>query len=117
MPLRSIAFPNAMHAADVLVVEDDPINRLLIEAMLDDACCTHMSACNGDEAVALLGNGLRPRMVVSDIRMPGAADGFAVAARARELDPNVRVLLISGYHEKLSDPRQRSFRVLAKPFD
>lgn len=102
---------------DVLLVEDEPLNLVLFETILDDAGYSVVSAADGDEAIGYLRNGVRPRLVVSDIRMPGATDGFGVVKVARENDPNVPVLLISGYFHVQEAVLLGDLQILLKPFD
>src|SRR5664279_6170687 len=70
-------------AARVLVVDDNPENRALAQATLDDEdiACTVVS--NGEDALAAFERE-KPDCVLLDIRMPGL-DGIEVCQRIRAL--------------------------------
>jgi DNA-binding NarL/FixJ family response regulator len=58
------------------------------------------TASDGDEAVELAA-GLRPDVVLMDLRMP-RTDGVAAARRLRELDPTIKVLVLTTYADDRS---------------
>lgn len=82
----------------VLVVEDDPIVRRLLRMCLYRVGLTVLTAESGEEAVAQTSDpAAEPvHLVITDGVMPGM-DGFGVAEYFREIDPAIRVILISGY--------------------
>ncbi len=67
----------------VLVVDDHPINRLLMDAMLKKAGWSGASAEGATEAMAALKGGLEPDVILMDIRMPDI-DGFAATKLVRQ---------------------------------
>ena len=70
--------------AKILVVEDDPTIRALLEmALLGAGYRAVSSVARGDEAVAETRR-LRPDLVLLDVMLPGL-DGFSVAGRIRGL--------------------------------
>lgn len=81
----------------VLVIEDDEPIQTLIEETLADAGFEPAIVGSGEEAVTLL-KGMRCeyRALVTDISLRGRIDGWEVARRAREIDPNFPVVYISG---------------------
>ena len=89
---------------DVLVVDDDPHIGILFIDFLTEAGYTVTSAQDGQEALALMDGGLRPRLVVTDMKMPdltGAQLAEAVRARPRASSPPVAVM--SGDPDALED--------------
>jgi two-component system cell cycle sensor histidine kinase/response regulator CckA len=54
-------------------------------------------------------------LLVSDVTMPGM-DGPTLADELTAKDPNLPVLFISGYPERMSGRRRNPFRLLLKPF-
>lgn len=84
------------HAGLVVVAEDEPRLRELIVHVLREAGFRVLSAGNGYDAIRLLEE-LRepPRLVVTDVVMPGA-NGGEIKAAARRKWP-VPVLYLSGY--------------------
>lgn len=55
----------------LLVIEDDPDTRGAISALLTRAGYEVVDAADGEDAVELLTRGLRPRLIVADLRLPG----------------------------------------------
>ena len=74
-------------------------------------------ASSGKEAIAAL-DGDRPDLVLTDIRMPGAS-GLEVLARAREVDPELPVILMTAQASLQSAVRavnEGAYYYLQKPF-
>jgi CheY-like chemotaxis protein len=69
------------HPQRVLIVDDDPLSRLLLTNMLAALDCQVDEAAGGAEALALLEQREFSRMLM-DVHMPGL-DGFELAAKVR----------------------------------
>jgi DNA-binding NtrC family response regulator len=54
--------------------------------------------------------------LVTDVEMPGQIDGFALAQIARELRPELAIVIISGRVQPGVDAVAPDARFLAKPF-
>ena len=65
----------------VLVAEDNPTNRELLRELLDLKGYAISEACNGQEALQMLEQGL-PDLMLLDLNMP-VLDGFGVIAKIR----------------------------------
>jgi DNA-binding NtrC family response regulator len=78
----------------VLIVDDDPVQRRLLEAMLKRFGYDVASAENGDAALTLLGmpEGERFSAIVLDLNMPGL-DGMGVLAALRERGIEIPVIV------------------------
>lgn len=88
---------NTNAVSKVLVVEDEPILRFLIsEVLAHDHGLTVVEAGSGDMALRLLGEDGDIACVFTDVRMPGATDGIALARHVRHDHPTIRVLMTSG---------------------
>ena len=70
-------------SGSVLLVEDNPVNRMVILTLLQKLGMRVDSAENGEEACAALMAGLDPDIVLMDIQMP-KLDGYAATERIRE---------------------------------
>ncbi len=81
----------------ILVVDDHPVVRAGIVALLDDAPDIEIvgTASSGEEALALVPS-TSPDLVVMDLRMPGI-DGDEATARILAAHPGVRVLILTTY--------------------
>jgi len=66
----------------ILVVDDHPINRLLIQSMLSKDGWNVVEADSAAAAMALLHEGLRPTVIFMDIRMP-TGSGFDATQQIR----------------------------------
>ncbi|MDZ4768897.1 MAG: response regulator [Chloroflexota bacterium] len=77
----------------VLIVDDDPMNRELIEAFLTRGGYSTQSAATGTQALTMLANGTSsPALILLDARL-GDPDGFEVCARLKR-DPATQVIPI-----------------------
>ncbi|MFO0723454.1 MAG: PAS domain S-box protein [Myxococcota bacterium] len=97
---------------EILIVEDEPSLIRLISTTLQSYGYRIHAASDGAEALRLLTAGtVRPDLVVSDVSMPNMR-GDELAARARQILPQLKVLLLSGNPEGITTPEA----FLAKPF-
>lgn len=106
---------------EVMLVDDEPI----ILNFLREIISTHPdiqgpleginvnSYGTGFEALSCLGKGYKPDIIFTDIVMPGGVDGVALAKRALELCPKVKIIGMSGYSDK---EREKYFHDNGIPF-
>jgi DNA-binding response OmpR family regulator len=102
----------------VWVVEDDARIQKLMASALDAAGYQVEVAADARAALAMMERIAAPRVLVTDIVMPGMR-GTELALRMREQFSELRVLFISGYSEgEIGDWRsgEKGVRFLAKPF-
>jgi two-component system cell cycle sensor histidine kinase/response regulator CckA len=101
----------------VLLADDEEVVRAVTRAQLEALGFEIHEAHDGAEALSLFETH-KYRLAVLDLTMP-KMDGDAVARHLQESEPNLPVLLVSGYsaHE-LTGPLAESpnVRMLAKPF-
>jgi DNA-binding response OmpR family regulator len=83
----------------ILVIEDDVPIQVVVEDALTDGGFEPAIAPSGEEAVTLL-KGMRNSYcaLVTDIALRGKIDGWEVARKAREIDPNFPVVYITAAH-------------------
>src|SRR5438309_346091 len=81
----------------VLLVEDDVLIRLSTGDILRESGYKVVEAADGEEALGLLGAGLTPDLVISDIRMPGPTNGLKLLRVVKEQYPGLPVLLASSH--------------------
>ncbi len=111
------AAPACRGSETVLVVEDEDSVRALALRALAERGYGVLEARNGEEALALARAHPGPlHLVVSDAVMPRMG-GRALAAALREVRPEARLLLVSGYDETTAGrEEERALPFLAKPF-
>ncbi|HWO08728.1 MAG TPA: response regulator, partial [Polyangiaceae bacterium] len=102
----------------VLLAEDEPQVRFLIQTVLEQAGYTVLLAEDGQHALKLAERLGHVDLLVSDVRMPHLG-GVELARRLRELRPTLEVILMSGYPDvDAVDARESGVghALLAKPF-
>lgn len=98
----------------VLVVEDEELLREMISMALEDAGFLVIEAGTAEEGLGVLMN--RPvNALLTDIRLPGAMDGWQLAERARSIDPNLPVIYVTGYSAHMPERVANSI-FLRKPY-
>ena len=81
----------------ILVIEDDETIQMLAEDALTDAGFEPAVTPSGEEALTLLmGRKGNYRALVTDISLRGKIDGWEVAQRVREIDPEFPIVYVSG---------------------
>lgn len=101
----------------VLVVEDEPLLRMMAMDLVEEAGYAAIGANDADEAERILESRDDIRIMFTDIHMPGAIDGMALAARVRDRWPPVEIIVTSGHtaRENVSLPPRGIF--VPKPYD
>jgi len=79
-------------AETILIVDDDPVQRRLLEGMATRFGYTVMTADGGDAAVAALTGDTRIDCVILDLVMPDL-DGYGVLSRMRDAGLNIPVIV------------------------
>ena len=98
----------------VLVVEDEPLIRLLVIDILSEAGFEVREAQDPAEALTVLKSDEQIDVLLTDVRMPGCIDGFELAEVAKRRRPELRVIVTSGYIARGDVPSGTNF--LPKPF-
>ena len=80
----------------ILVVEDEPLVRLVVVEALEEGGYSVVEVAEGDLALAQIDAAEQLRGLVTDIRLGPGADGWQIARRARERFPAIAVVYISG---------------------
>jgi two-component system cell cycle sensor histidine kinase/response regulator CckA len=100
--------------AKVLIVEDDPGVRQIVEIVLRRAGHEVVAVEGPQEALAVLQGQSDINLVLTDVVMP-QMNGYDLAAEVRKIAPRARIVFMSGYaHDSVRHPADEAF--LAKPF-
>ena len=100
----------------ILVVDDSPDMRALLEDVLEYAGYEVVAAASGARALAEM-NAQRPDLVITDLLMPGMSGFTLRATMLRNPDlASIPVIVLSAYWRRPSDTLEAS-DVLAKPLN
>jgi signal transduction histidine kinase/DNA-binding LytR/AlgR family response regulator len=104
----------------VMVVEDQPVNALLLHTLMERAGIDSTIACNGAEAVELFAT-LHPQLIWMDRRMP-VMDGVEATRHIRALPGGDNVIIVGVTASALSDERAALVdagmdMVISKPYE
>ncbi len=104
----------------ILLVEDDPALRELVDELLEGGGYTVLAAADGAQALHIASQREQAvDLLLTDVIMPGLS-GRGVADQLRERWPDLRVLFMSGYSDEaisrkgILDP---GFNYIQKPFN
>ena len=99
----------------IIVVDDEPILRFVFSEILQDAGHAVSDAGTADEALAMLEDGCEPRVVVTDVHMPGDLNGFDLAKVICRRWPHIGVVIVSGRLRPSNEELPDESRFLSKP--
>jgi two-component system nitrogen regulation response regulator GlnG len=108
---------NAVHGR-ILIADDDSEMAQLLGHLMRREGLTPLLAKDGAEALQLIRAG-DPDVLVADLKMPGI-DGMELMRSAKALDPELPVILITGFAEvrgAVEALRAGAHDYLAKPFE
>jgi DNA-binding NtrC family response regulator len=100
----------------VLVVDDDPLQRIQLTDTLSDLGIEVLQEEEGSAALETI-RSVRPAVIIMDVRMP-VLDGIAAAQAIADLDYKPRVILMTGDPDSFYRANTTSldiFAVLEKP--
>ena len=80
----------------VLVIEDEPVQRMMMVDLAEQAGFDAVEAAGADDAVRILEQRLDIRIVFTDIDMPHGVDGLKLAASIRDRWPPIELIITSG---------------------
>ena len=78
----------------ILVVEDDVLIREFVVEALREEGLDVIHARNGEEALQWC---KVADVLVTDVKLPGGIDGWQIAERCREQDPDLPVIYTTGF--------------------
>lgn len=100
----------------ILLVEDDPVVRNLVGAMLSREGYAVLTANDGAEALEVCRTFTDPiHLVLTDFQMPGM-DGAELAAAIRAQRQDTKIIIMSGYTVDTIRTENRPDAFLRKPF-
>jgi PAS domain S-box-containing protein len=103
----------------VLVVDDEPVVRMLVIDILEELGYKALEAADSLAGLKILRSDARIDLLVTDVGLPGGMNGRQMADAGLQIRPELKVLFITGYAEQaaLGDGQLRpGMAVLTKPF-
>jgi two-component system, response regulator PdtaR len=105
------------NAPSVLVVEDEPLIRMLVVDVLAERGLEVREASTAEEALAILAGQPEVKVLFTDLNMPGALDGLELARRVHQHWPDVELLLTSGRERIPKEEIPDAGTFIPKPYD
>ena len=106
-------------AHEILIVDDEPDIRMLIEGILRDEGYETRQAADSDGAIAAF-RARRPSLVIQDIWLQGSRlDGLGILQNLHSEEPHVPVVMISGHgtiETAVSAIQRGAYDFIEKPF-
>ncbi len=105
-----------------MLVDDEAMVRELVTAQLESLGYRVLPKADAVSAFDLLEQGEPVDVLLTDVSMPGEMDGYELACMARERQPDLKVLLISGYPDQDRSAAPKGsytavrFPLLSKPY-
>jgi PAS domain S-box-containing protein len=103
----------------VLVVDDDPIVRMLVVETLGELGYAALEAIDGPSGLRILDSSARVDLLVTDVGLPGL-NGRQIADAARIARPGLRVLFITGFAHNAAIGQgtelDAGMEIMSKPF-
>lgn len=107
----------AMHRQTIIVVEDEPMNRLIAVDVLEEAGFEVIDFSRADEALTYAETAQSVSALFTDINVPGDRDGIELACEFARRWPETVVLVTSGrygMHRPIELPESSLY--LTKPW-
>ncbi|RDH83093.1 MAG: hypothetical protein DIZ80_12615 [endosymbiont of Galathealinum brachiosum] len=98
----------------ILIVDDEEALSHMLNDLLSGEGYKVLEANNAARALGVL-KSTHVDLMISDIIMPGM-DGFELVAKVKELYPQVKIQLVSGYSEQIQDDNVLHKKILYKPY-
>ena len=99
----------------VLIVEDEPLLRMLAVEVVEEAGFIAIEARDADEAVVLLESRTDTTQHFY-INMPGSMDGLKLAHAVRDRSPPIKILVVFGKQQLQSSDLPSNSCFLGKPY-
>jgi CheY-like chemotaxis protein len=100
----------------VLVVEDEPLQRMMAVDLVEQAGFAALAAANADQALGILEKRGDISVVFTDINLPHGMDGMRLAKLIRDRWPPVGVIITSGHIDSRQVALPSRSRFFPKPY-
>lgn len=101
----------------VLVVEDEPLLRMMAVELVRDAGFEAVEAADADTALRILETRTDIGIIFTDIDMPaGSMNGLRLAAAVRDRWPPIRIIITSGHYRARTEELPEGSLFFIKPY-
>ncbi|MFC3636031.1 response regulator, partial [Camelimonas fluminis] len=101
----------------ILVVEDEPLIRMDLVDLIEEAGFHTLEARNADDALAIVEGKDGFQVLFTDVDMPGSIDGLELARIVAGQRPDVRIIITSGQTVPTDDEMPAGAVFLPKPHE
>jgi CheY-like chemotaxis protein len=116
VPAVSVSAQCSRAGETILLVDDHSSARNSIQRLLHHAGYRVLQASSGKRALKVFAESPHGvDLLIADWMMPGM-NGRELAEKLRQQKPDLKVLLISGYHDLEDGPPSASVELIRKPF-
>ncbi|MHC4848408.1 MAG: response regulator, partial [Planctomycetota bacterium] len=85
-----------MNKARLMIVDDDPLVADSLAVFLKSRNYEVSVETDAHRALRRMRDGETPDLILTDVNMPGL-DGFALLKESRKIDPNIVIVMLTGY--------------------
>ena len=111
---RPVQDKDCMQGKRVLVVEDNPMVAKTVSLALSSVGVEVSCLESADDAIEHLSGGVSYDFLLTDVRMPGANDGYDLARWVSQQSHETSVIIMSGYTDRTDS--SHDYPVINKPF-
>ncbi|HEV7305382.1 response regulator [Ensifer sp.] len=119
MPLETAPAPGSSGGHTILVVDDEPLVRMVAVEILEELGYAVLEAGDGASALRVLDARPDIDLLVTDVGLPNGMNGRQLADAVRVKRPELNVLFVTGYAENAvlnHGHLDRGMEVVTKPF-
>ncbi len=116
---QEAAIPDDGNGRTVVVIDDEPIVRMLIVEVLVEAGYHVLEAEDGPSGLRILQSRASVDLLITDVGLPGGMNGRQVADAARQIQADLKVLFVTGFAENAAVGNgllEPGMEVITKPF-
>ena len=113
------SIPRASPGKTVVVVDDEPVVRMLVAEVLQELGYAALEAGDGPAALRALQGAGEIALLVTDVGLPGGMNGRQLADAVRRSRPGLKTLFITGFAETAAvgnGTMEPGMEVMTKPF-
>jgi PAS domain S-box-containing protein len=113
------ATPRSADHETILVVDDEPLVRMVAVEILEELGYHVLEAGDGPTALKIINSGQPIDLLVTDVGLPGGMNGRQLADAVRAERPDFKILFVTGYAENAvlnHGHLEHGMHVMTKPF-